>query len=562
LGGEVPKAPLVTNYQVFKPIYRTMTTTYFDTHDGHPTPLTAQTRLTQVVDPGNRFTKWLEGKAPRSIPSYIKQLADWEDGEPDSHSYIATLDGKRYAIGRLAQELGGKPAFEEGKADLAHLLVLPAIASNGCPLRIENLVIPTPDIRNRAVIQQLKKLENTLDFTLNGVDQVISIRQVRTVDECRGAYLLAKAQKLWKFPAHTNGVVDFGGGTAIARLFTPSGVLIREADVVLPGTYALAQKLAAALLPVLGQTPDLGLLMDAIAEGVYLYGTSGVNFAEAEIQRRLRAGHKVIALDPHAKYGGWRGCEVVGAGMAYEDINQKLGWVAAEIKHRYELIAKQPDPKFTPLTVICDEFTNWAGRCENSAEFFKAALSDIRKAACYVLIVSHTRTLPGLGDAKGMASLRDAALLEIELLGQVDPTTGKAVPRFEAWIKLPGQGQGDRTLVKIPKTEQRRIDPREHDRDYFERTYQLEFELTPFEPLEPSEPTPEPLNRLDSEASSDSDRRFTPLGLSREQAIQLVKSLRTDLNLTQTIERLWQVSKGGSEGWKKAREEYRELMGE
>jgi Actin like proteins N terminal domain len=257
-----------------------MTTTYFDTHDGHATPLTAQTRLTQVVDPGNRFTKWLEGKAPRSIPSYIKQLADWEDGEPDSHSYIATLDGKRYAIGRLAQELGGKPAFEEGKADLAHLLVLPAIASNGCPLRIENLVIPTPDIRNRAVIQQLKKLENTLDFTLNGVDQVISIRQVRTVDECRGAYLLAKAQKLWKFPAHTNGVIDFGGGTAIARLFTPSGVLIREADVVLPGTYALAQKLAAALLPVLGQTPDLGLLMDAIAEGVYLYGTSGVNFAE------------------------------------------------------------------------------------------------------------------------------------------------------------------------------------------------------------------------------------------------------------------------------------------
>ena len=258
-----------------------MTTTYFDTHSDHAQTHTVQTRQTVVADPGNRFTKWLDGKAPRSIPSYVKQLADWEDGEPDSHSYIATIEKKRYAIGRLAQELGGKPAFEEGKADLAHLLVLPAIAiSAGSPTRIEQLVIPTPDSRNRAVIQQLKKLENTLDFTLNGVDQVVSIRQVKTVDECRGAYLLAKAQKIWKFPAHTNGVVDFGGGTAIARLFTPSGVLIREADVVLPGTYALAQKLAAALLPVLGQTPDLGLLMDAIAEGVYLYGTSGVNFAE------------------------------------------------------------------------------------------------------------------------------------------------------------------------------------------------------------------------------------------------------------------------------------------
>ena len=258
-----------------------MTTTYFDTHSDHAQTHTVQTRQTVVCDPGNRFTKWLEGKAPRSIPSYVKALASWEDAEPDSHSYVVQLDGKRYAIGRLAQELGGKPAFEEGKADLAHLLVLPAIATSaGSPTRIEQLVIPTPDNRNRAVIQQLKKLENTLDFNLNGVDQVVSIRQVRTVDECRGAYLLAKAQKLWKFTAHTNGVVDFGGGTAIARLFTPSGVLIREADTVLPGTYALAQKLGAALLPVLGQSPDLGLLMDAIAEGVYLYGTSGVNFAE------------------------------------------------------------------------------------------------------------------------------------------------------------------------------------------------------------------------------------------------------------------------------------------
>ena len=276
-----------------------MPISYLHPHSEHSQPRNVHIKPVLVVDPGNRFTKWLDGKSSRSIPSYVKALADWEDGEPDSHSYIAIIEGNRYAIGRLAQELGGKPAFEEGKADLAHLLVLPAIASSdGSPSRIEHLVTPTPDSRNGAVIQQLKKLENTLDFSINGVDQVVSIRQVKTIDECRGAYLLAKAQKLWKFPAHTNGVVDFGGGTAIARLFTPSGVLIREADVVLPGTYTLAQKLAAALLPVLGQTPDLGLLMDAIAESVYLYGTSGVNFTEqfravqqawiAEIRNKLK----------------------------------------------------------------------------------------------------------------------------------------------------------------------------------------------------------------------------------------------------------------------------------
>lgn len=254
-----------------------MTTVYNGTQHVTESPPNAQARQAVVVDPGNRFTKWLECQTPRIIPSYCKQLSDWEDAEPDPNSYVIQVTEKRYAIGKLAQELGGKPAFEEGKADLAHLLVLPAIASTS-PARIEQLIIPTPDSRNRVVIQQLKKLENTLDFSINGVDQIVSVRQVRTIDECRGAFALARLQKLWKFPQHTNGVIDFGGGTAIARLFTPSGVLIREADVVLPGTYALAQKLAAALLPIIGQSADLGLLMDAIANRSFQYGSTGIDF--------------------------------------------------------------------------------------------------------------------------------------------------------------------------------------------------------------------------------------------------------------------------------------------
>lgn len=254
-----------------------MTTLYEGTQHVPESPHTAQTVQTIVCDPGNRFTKWLDGQTPRIIPSYCKALSDWEDAEPDTNSYVIQVSGKRYAVGKLAQELGGEPAFETGKADLAHLLVLPAIANNS-PARIEQLIIPTPDSRNRAVIQQLKKLENTLDFTLNGVDQIVSIRQVKTVDECRGAFTLARTQKYWKYPDRTNGILDCGGGTAIARLFTPNGVLIREADVVLPGTFGLAQKLGAALLPVVGSTPDLGLIMDAIATGSYTYGCTGIDF--------------------------------------------------------------------------------------------------------------------------------------------------------------------------------------------------------------------------------------------------------------------------------------------
>jgi hypothetical protein len=124
---------------------------------------------------------------------------------------------------------------------------------------------------------------------------------------------------------------------------------------------------------------------------------------------------------------------------------------ASEVKRRYERIRKEPNPQFQPWTFVCDEFTNWASRCKASGDFFQAALSDIRKAKMYVIFVSHARTLTGLGDAKGMAATRDAALLEIELLGTIDPVTTEAVPKFEALVKLPGQSQPDRTLVKLAK---------------------------------------------------------------------------------------------------------------
>ena len=185
---------------------------------------------------------------------------------------------------------------------------------------------------------------------------------------------------------------------------------------------------------------------------VLIYGPQGSGktfLAEEEIKQRKRAGHKVTALDPHAGFNSWRDCEVIGAGMDYAGIDAELADFAAEVKRRYERIRREPNPSFTPWTFVCDEFTNWASRCKTSGDFFQAALSDIRKAKMYVLFVSHARTLAGLGEAKGMAATRDAALLEIELLGMIDPETAEAVPKFEALVKLPGQSQADRTLVKL-----------------------------------------------------------------------------------------------------------------
>lgn len=185
---------------------------------------------------------------------------------------------------------------------------------------------------------------------------------------------------------------------------------------------------------------------------ILIYGIPGAGkttFTEEEIKKRLAAGHRVIVLDPHAAFGQWEGCEVVGGGMNYAAIDAKMIWFEEENKRRYKDRETQSNPKFESLTILAEEFTNWATRCKNSGEHFKTVNSDIRKVECHSIIVSHTRTLAGLGEAKGMASLRDESMLEVEILGDYDPVTERATPRFEALVKMPGQSPSDRTLVKI-----------------------------------------------------------------------------------------------------------------
>ena len=199
---------------------------------------------------------------------------------------------------------------------------------------------------------------------------------------------------------------------------------------------------------------------------VLYYGPqgSGKTFAaEQEVVKRREAGHRIIAIDPHAGFNSWKGAEVIGAGMDYEAIDAQLAWLATEIKKRYKQIRNELNPQFQPLTIVCDEFTNWGSRCKSSADFFQAALSDVRKAQCFILLISHARTLAGLGKAAGFADSRDAGLLEIEFLVNLD-VNGKASPRYEALVKLPGTTLSDRFLVPIAKIEPKSADSEPSDK--------------------------------------------------------------------------------------------------
>ena len=74
---------------------------------------------------------------------------------------------------------------------------------------------------------------------------------------------------------------------------------------------------------------------------VFIYGVPGsgkTTFAQEELNKRLALGHEVIVLDPHVAYGAWPCCSVIGGGMNYQAINDKLDWLFTILR----TVFKQP----------------------------------------------------------------------------------------------------------------------------------------------------------------------------------------------------------------------------
>jgi len=244
-------------------------------------PLTA-------LDAGNRTTQWLSPEnTVKTIPSCIKMLEDWEEAQPNNKSILIEVlnnsgdMSERFIIGEEAQRQKGVSAFTGNKCEMARRLVYAALE----PLPGTNTVIfdylrvALPDARNAENVKLIKELANTYYFRRNGETIHASVREVEPVDETRPAYRLACAKNLYKSLKYINGVLDLGGGTGIGRLYSPSGNLMRQADVIVPGTFQLAKKIDSALMPTTNQSQDLSQVMDAIADGSFQVGVSGAKFA-------------------------------------------------------------------------------------------------------------------------------------------------------------------------------------------------------------------------------------------------------------------------------------------
>jgi hypothetical protein len=169
------------------------------------------------------------------------------------------------------------------------------------------------------------------------------------------------------------------------------------------------------------------------------FGSGKTTLAKRLISDRRAAGHRVTVLDPHMAAGAWDGCETAGAGMDYEAIDQALADFAREVETRYRLLAKDKHAEFEPITYACDEFTHWADRTKNAADFFAATMADTRKVRMHAVFIGHGRTLQCVGGKAGLAKTRDDSLLEIKLTAKPDPNSQTGVsPTGLGELKYPG----------------------------------------------------------------------------------------------------------------------------
>jgi hypothetical protein len=105
---------------------------------------------------------------------------------------------------------------------------------------------------------------------------------------------------------------------------------------------------------------------------------------------------------------------------------------------------------------------------------------------------------------------------------------------------------------------------REEAIEALKRAWLLDCGEPATEEIEPDESQIQAVNPPEDKALTIEEETFTSLNLTRNQAIELIKKMRSELNLNQKdiIEKLWACTKGGSNDWKKARAQFKELTGE
>jgi hypothetical protein len=250
--------------------------------DGIPYDMTE----TVGIDLGNRFVKvanqgrvWAVESIYAACPSgSLSGAVHYLAGSQSE------LVGKSWVVGHQARNYRrGIRTWATEKHESALRLVL------GCTLDLTqrangvnlDLVMSLPNPQAEGGLLQQALMGEHHILTQGNPVRVI-IKSVKVEPEGMGIYRYGYKQGL-TVPRTLTGILDLGGGTAIATLVDEQGSQIEGARVVLRrgGIYGLASDIAAdpRLMQQVVGTPKVELIMDAIAEGSYAYGVQGVSFA-------------------------------------------------------------------------------------------------------------------------------------------------------------------------------------------------------------------------------------------------------------------------------------------
>ena len=219
-------------------------------------------------DLGNRFVKAGYGEKFVKYPSYQKRRPISQDLAVDklpADSWIIQMGAVDYLVGTIANQMQALPSYQLNKWELCKQLFYGAIGALDLSgdITIKTLRASTPDTQDANQATRLKGLEGAHRFSINGKETTLTVEKVSLFDEGVPAWLNALSKGLWQFPAANNGILDLGGGTAIARLVTPQGTVVRGSEIVMTGTSELAEMIQSDIR----QTRQGNVILDAIEAG-------------------------------------------------------------------------------------------------------------------------------------------------------------------------------------------------------------------------------------------------------------------------------------------------------
>ncbi len=372
----------------------------------------------------------------------------------------------------------------------------------------------------------------------------------------------------------------------------PESIAPTNQEVPAPVTQSSPQ--APNLITVLQQSEIAPILLAGFLKAIGGQGSGKTTLVNGGLIRyRLHKGHKFIVINAHKKHGMYRGLEphlVAGSefyGVGQNDkerghsIRKGMEKVLSIVEFRYTEYQNQPEGTYNhyPITLILEECGEWASLLDGDEKFVQAfwqkMLVACRKAVVFPVVTAQHDSMAMFGNPRGLSELlKSSGCVTLHLIPEASPNSSDGwKPSGVGDLVMPGSDEKRR--VSVPDLRSLVGNPDVFESDH---TPQPNQDSSPDDlwdaarqrlnqvwempsTAEPSEPPSEPLNQPNSNTSGNSESRFTTLGLTREQAIKLIQQLRTELNQTQIIERLWQVSKGGSAAWKEAYAQFKELMG-